>query len=129
MPPLMECPAEEKPCPIELLTWATGAVPLCHHPVPADEVCTLVVTKPVCSARLESCPKFRMLPREIPNPAELLAMFTLLPACTGIGPRCIGKILCPGRRGGRGRTNPTGALRITGNEFNGMQAPPGCHAH
>src|SRR5215469_1059687 len=98
----------------------------------ADSAATCWVTLPCCSTRCESRDRFSTPPRGTPRPAELLRITNLFPKkpafVMAFGPRFTATVLVP-LVGARGGTKPVGAFTITGREYQGIHAPPGCQAH
>lgn len=97
-----------------------------------DSTATRSLTLPCCSTRCESLDRLSTPPRGMPRPAELLRITTLLPKkppfVVEAGPRLTATVLVP-LVGARGTTKPAGGFIITGREYQGVHAPPGCHAH
>ena len=118
-------PVRDMPCD----GWLGGIpIPICGR----DSLVTRCVALPCCSTRCESLDRLSTLPRGTPRPAELFWITNLLPNrppfVTGTGPRLTATVLVP-LVGARGAVKPAGAFIITGREYQGVQAPPGCHAH
>jgi len=117
-------PVRGMPCPV----WLGIPIPVCG----ADSVATRCVALPCCSTRCESLDRLSTPPRGTPRPAELLRITNLLPKkpplVTEFGPRFTATVLVP-LVGARGGVKPAGGCTITGCEYQGIHAPPGCHAH
>src|SRR5215467_15769420 len=104
-------------------------IPICCG---LDSFPTRWVALPCCSTRCESLDRLSTPPRGTPRPAELLRITILLPNkppfVTGTGPRLTTTVLVP-LVGAREAVKPAGGFTITGREYQGIHAPPGCHAH
>ena len=109
--------------------WFDGIAICCGG---LDSTATRSLTLPCCSTRCESLDRLSTPPRGMPSPAELLRITNLLPKkppfVVEAGPRLTATVLVP-LIGARGTTKPAGGFIITGREYQGVQAPPGCHAH